>query len=261
MTLVSRELTPRDHVGELRLRRYRAGELAAEEYEEVSRHTGECGACRARLKGFDDEQRSFEREIPFERFAGGVERAQRVPRARPRRVWTVGAAGLAAAAAVMLLFVHPDREHKPNKPNTVKGPDAALVIAAADGGRRSASTIEALRPGERARIGVRTEAPRHLVAVSIDDAGTVTPLYPERGGNLAVEPRRELTYLPDSLEFTGHGRERVFVLLSDRPLSVDEVEKAARAAHARARGDLSAINTVVVEGKKTEQFTWLLEKP
>jgi hypothetical protein len=257
MTLVSRELTPRDHVGELRLRRYRAGELAAQEYEEVSRHTGECGACRARLKGFDDEQRSFEREIPFERFAGGVERAQRVPRARPRRVWSVGAAGLAAAAAVMLLFVHPDRFNGIKSGTT----EAALRIASANGAQRTADKLEALRPGERARIGVRAGEPRHLVAVSIDDSGTVTPLYPERGGDLAVEPRRELTYLPDSIEFTGHGRERVFLLLSDRPLSVDEVEKAARAAHARARGDLSAINTVVVEGKKTEQFTWLLEKP
>jgi hypothetical protein len=99
------------------------------------------------------------------------------------------------------------------------------------------------------------------VAISIDDAGTITPLYPERGGDLAVEPRAELTYLPDSLEFTGHGRERVFVLLSDGPLSVAEVEKAARAAHARARGDLGALASVPVEGKKLDQFTWLLQKP
>jgi hypothetical protein len=255
MTLVSRDLTSRDHVGELRLRRYRAGELPAPEHDEVARHTGDCGACRARLKGFDDEQRSFEREIPFERFAGGVERAQRVPRSRPRRFWTFGAVGF-AAAAVGLLFVHPSQ-------NRIKGTstDAALRIAAASGGQREAGTFETLRPGERARIGVRAETPRHLVAISIDDAGTVTPLYPERGGDLAVEPRRELTYLPDSLEFTGHGRERVFVLLSDGPLSVAEVEKAARAAHAKAHGDLGAVASVRIEGKKLDQFTWLLQKP
>jgi hypothetical protein len=259
MTLVSREMPPRDHVGELRLRRFRVGELPAAEHEEITRHTSECGPCRARLKGIEDEQRSFERDIPFERFAGGVERARRVPRARPRRVWTVGFFGFAAAAAMVLLFVRPGGDER--RLNGIKGSsNAALRIAAADGAQRLAAPTEALRTGERVRIGVRAGAPRHLVAISIDDAGAVTPLYPERGGDLALEPRRELTYLPDSLEFTGRGRERVFVLLSENTLSVEDLTRAARAAHARARGDLGALGDVRL-ADKTEQFTWLLQKP
>jgi len=262
--------TPRgEHVGELRLRRFRLGELAGPDRDEITRHTNDCGACRARLKTLDDEQRQFERDIPFERFAGGVERARRVPRTLPRRAWTVGAVGFAAAAA-LLLVLRPggDRRGSINGFddgfNRIKGTAAEVRIAAADGAQRAAvaGTTAALRPGDRVRLGFRTPRSAHLVAVSIDDAGTVIPLYPEDGAALPVEARRELTYLPDSLEFTGHGRERVFLLLADRPLAVGDVEKAARAAHARAKGDLRTLSAVTVEGPgKVEQFTWLFEKP
>ena len=91
MTLVENRDPLSPHVAELRLRRFRLGELAGPDHEDIARHTTDCGPCRARLKSLDDEQRSFEREIPFERFAGGVERARRVPRVYPRRVWTAAA--------------------------------------------------------------------------------------------------------------------------------------------------------------------------
>jgi hypothetical protein len=258
MTLV--EHTPSgSHVGELRLRRFRLGELHGSDHDEIARHTNDCGPCRARLKTLEDEQRQFEREISFERFAGGVERASRVPRVLPRRVWTMGALGFAAAAALVIVF-------RPTHLNRIKGStEATIRIASADGrGQRAAAagSLQALRAGERVRLGFRAGQPAHLVAVSIDDAGTVTPLYPDRGAGLSVEPRPEVSYLPDSLEFTGHGRERVFLLLSERPLAVDEVEKAARAGHARAQGDLGALAAVPVEGRgKVEQFTWLFQKP
>jgi hypothetical protein len=251
------------HIGELRLRRFRLGELGTTEHEEISRHAAECGPCRARLRGLDDEQRHFEREISFERFAGGVERARRVPRVQPRRAWTMGALGFAAAAALMI-FARPTAG--PHDWNRAKGPStlATAHIAAAGGAQRAvaAGGSDSLHPGERVRFGYRAGAPAHLVAVSIDDAGTVTPLYPERGAALPVQPGREVSYLPDSLEFTGQGRERVFLFLTERPLGVSEITDAARAAHARAHGDLAALGAVPVEGRgKVEQFTWLFKKP
>jgi ferric-dicitrate binding protein FerR (iron transport regulator) len=96
------------HVGDLRLRRFRAGEFSGQMHEEIARHTAECGSCRVQLRLLQEEQRQFERDIPFERFAGGVERACRVPRPRPRRRWAMGGAfGLVAAAAVVVLLVRP----------------------------------------------------------------------------------------------------------------------------------------------------------
>ena len=126
----------------------------------------------------------------------------------------------------------------------------------------AAGSLQALQPGELLRIGYRAGARGHLVAVSIDDAGTVTPLYPDHGDGLAVEPRPDVRYFPDSIYFTGHGRERLFLIMSERPLSVGDVEKAVRAAHESAHGDLSAASSVNVPGRgHVEQFTWLFEKP
>jgi hypothetical protein len=248
-----------NHVGELRLRRFRLGELTPADGEAIARHTTECGACRARLRTLDEEQRQFQRDLSFERFAGGVERASRVPRVLPRRVWTFGAVGLAAAAALFIL-VRPPHEVR------IKGSTEATVrIGKADGRDQRAAiagTLQALQPGELLRLGYRAGTPSHLVAVSIDDAGTVTPLYPDRGQGLPVEPRTDIRYFPDSIEFTGHGRERLFLLLSERPLSVGEVTQAARAAHENAHGDLGAVSSVKIPGGgRVEQFTWLFQKP
>lgn len=258
MTLVE-EIPSGSHVGELRLRRFRLGELVGADREEITRHTSDCGPCRARLKTLEEEQRQFEREISFERFAGGVERARRVPRVMPRRAWTLGITGLAAAAALMLVL-------RPRSEIRIKGStEATARIGKLDAGElraAAAGSLEALQPGELVRLGYRAGQASHLVVVSIDDAGTVTPIYPESGKALAVEARTDIRYLPTSIDFTGHGRERLFLLLSEKPLSVGEVEKAARAAHQSARGDLGALSSVKVEGHgRVEQFTWLFQKP
>jgi hypothetical protein len=252
-----------DHLGELRLRRYRLGELDSPGSGEVLRHTAGCPQCRARLKALDDEQRDFEREIPFERFAGGVERARRVPRQRPRRALLGGSLALAAAVAVLVLRLAPGGGRNRIKGNEV---DATLRVAGADGGNQRSlfsGARDRLAPGERLRLGFRNDAARYLLALSVDDAGVVTPLYPERERSaLPVPPRTELTYLPDSLELTGSGHERVFLILLERPTSVDEVMAAARVAHARTRGDLQSMATLPLDGRgKVDQFTWLLAKP
>jgi putative zinc finger protein len=249
------------HLGELRLRRFRLGELPATEREEIERHADGCGSCRARLRALDDEQRQFERRIPFERFAAGVERAQRVPRAgavsRWRRPTLVAALGLAAAAAAGLIGVVP---RAPS--NRIKGAtDAEAVLRVSGSGGEQHAVAPggrlALRAGERVRLGVRSDAAGYLCAVSIDDAGVVTPLYPEHGAALPAPDGPAVSYLPDSLEFTGRGRERVFLVLGTHRFTVEEVAEAARAAYHRAHGDLDALGSLGTDAT----FTWLLRKP
>jgi hypothetical protein len=261
MTLVE-DVPSGSHVGELRLRRFRLGELTTADGAEIARHTGDCGPCRARLKTLEEEQRQFQREISFERFAGGVERARRVPRVMPRRAWTLGITGLAAAAAMMLVL----RPSDPEGRNRIKGSTEATVrIGKLDASQQraaAAGSLQALQPGDLVRVGFRAVEPSHLVAVSIDDAGTVTPIYPDSGKALPVEPRPDIQYLPGSIDFTGQGRERLILVLAERPLSVGQVEKAARAAHQSARGDLGALSSLKVDGGgRVEQFTWLFQKP
>jgi hypothetical protein len=269
------------HVGDLRLRRFRVGELGGAEREEVERHTAACGSCRTKLAALADEQAVFEHEIPFARFAGGVERARRVPRARPaarapRALWGVGAT-LAAAAAAFVLVARTgsfDREPAPapggeraERPaagrNTTKSAvtSATVVVARADGaGQRPApeGALTALAPGERLRVGYRAEAPRHVVIAALDDAGAVTPLYPESGRALAAPARAETVYLPDSVELTGRGRERLYAIVSTRPLTVEDVKAALAAAFAAAGRDLARTTPALPDA---DTFTWLFEKP
>lgn len=277
MTLVNSEAgSPALHLGELRLRRFRAGELSGETQEEIAHHAAECGSCRAKLRLLQEEERQFERDIPFERFAGGVERACRVPRPRANRRWAVGGAfGLVAAAAVMVLLLRPSEKvgdlrvrdvglHAGS--NQTKGGISAVarIASAAGGAQRSLppTGTTTLQPGERIRLGYNTAAPSYLAAVSVDDAGEVSALYPEDGGSLLVGPTQHVTFLPDSLELTGSGRERVFLFLAGRPLDGAAVKKSVRDAHAQAKGDLGTLPTPSFEGRiDVRPFTWLFYKP
>jgi hypothetical protein len=263
-----------EHVGELRLRRFRLGELAGEEQRQVADHTADCAGCRTRLEALADEQRAFEHAIPFARFAGGVERAARVPRASEgsRRLWLAGALA-AAAAAGLLLLVRPAGSGDGDGPgaNRLKGGDAPLAsvrLAAPDGAQRSAASGADVRlqPGERLRLGYRVPGPAQLVALSVDDAGQITPLYPERGSSLPVDagsdPAAGLHYLPDSVELTGSGRERVYLFLASRPFTVDDAAAATRAAFDRTgRGDLGKMEEPGLAAGPAEVFSWLFHKP
>ena len=75
-----------EHIGELTLRRRRAGEALGPDAAAIDAHATSCADCRARLRALDDEQRRFEQEISFDRFAAGVERAARsASKAKARR--------------------------------------------------------------------------------------------------------------------------------------------------------------------------------
>jgi hypothetical protein len=150
--------------------------------------------------------------------------------------------------------------------NQVKGGTSALVRIASAAGDAQRSLLPAdkttLRPGERIRLGYTTETPRYLSAVSLDEKGDVSPLYPEAGGSLAVAATAHITYLPDSVQFTGSGQERVFLFLSDRPLDGELVKRSVRNAQAQARGDLATVPAPTFESRNdVRQFTWLFQKP
>jgi hypothetical protein len=267
MTLVENHETssspanPSPHVGELALRCYRAGELAAEANAEVERHLASCPACRAKMRVLVEEQRSFEREISFERFAGGVERAQRVPRQRPRRAWATGISGVIAAAAVALFLVKVSSPaHNRSKGSSVEA--TARIASTTSPAQRTAppGSQEVLQPGDRVRLGYKTVDARYLAAISVDDRGEVTPLYPETGPALPVSTTLETVYLPDSLEFTGAGRERVFLFLARTSFDLEAAKQAVRSAHQAANGDLSALPNPAFAGGQ-DVFSWLFRKP
>jgi hypothetical protein len=269
------------HIGELELRRFRAGEIAAERSQTIGGHTTHCGRCRAKLVALEDEQRGFERAIPFERFAGGVERAAREPRRRAGRsgrvLWLVPVLSVAAAASFFLLpRPHPRPLGDASGFNQTKGGalDAMVRIATADGRHQRALTDggrDQLAHGDRLRIGYLTDRARHVIVLSIDDGGEITTLYRETSGGLTgaslrVVAGKAMAYLPDSVELTGHGHERLFMFVADGPFSVDSAITAVRASRTAAgpagvEGMTAATAAQALDALSPRVFTWLLDKP
>jgi hypothetical protein len=261
MTLLETTEATSGHLAEIALRRYRAGELAEHESAETDRHLTACAPCRSKLRLLIEEQRTFEREVPFERFAGGVERACRVPRQRPRRLWLACLGGAMAAAAVVLFLVH-----TPSSGNhRLKGVSVEATVRVASASASAQRSVppgsqEVLEPGDRIRFGYRTAEPRYLAALSVDEHGEITMLYPESGPALAVGATDQTIYLPDSLEFTGIGREKVFLFMARKSFDSAAAKKAVKTALESAKGDLGLLPSPTFSGGQ-QVFSWLFRKP
>jgi hypothetical protein len=266
------------HIGELDLRRHRAGESPGDSGAAITAHASTCPECKARLRALDDEQRRFESAISFDRFAAGVERAARGARPAPSRrlparAWALPTLAMAAAVALVVTFHGrtpevgagggaPGGRVPPPGWDGIKGGAGMTVRIAGAAGQRTAQVeaTEALAAGERLRLGYQSGGHRYLLSLSIDEHGEVTPLYPEQGSSLTVAAAVPTAthFLPDSVELTGAGLERIIVVLSDQPISVEAARAAARTAYDRAGGDLARLPKLDLPG---EQFVRTFAKP
>src|SRR5262245_41257004 len=148
-----------EHIGELTLRRRRAGEALGPDTAAIDAHATSCADCRARIRALDDEQRRFEQEISFDRFAAGVERAARgAAKPKVRRpmlsTWLMPVVAAAACLVAMVTFV-PRPVIKEPQTNRTKGSAGINVRVAGVDGQRDArnDSTEPLARGERLRIG------------------------------------------------------------------------------------------------------------
>lgn len=176
-------------------------------------------------------------------------------------MWTFGFAGLLAAAAIAVFFIRVPIHSR----NAIKGASVEATVRISSAGapaQRIAppGSHEVLDAGDRVRFGYRTVDPRFLAAVSVDEHGEVTLLYPETGPALSAAPTEETTYLPDSIEFTGTGRERVFLFLARNPFDSQAAKQAVREGYAASKDDLDAIPSPAFAGGQ-DVFTWVFKKP
>lgn len=249
------------HPGALTLRRVQIGEAVG---ADVNEHVASCDVCRAEIARFAEEQRQFEQEISFDRFAAGVERAARqAPKTPVRRRWPQTvlalAAGLMLIAGVQLVLAAIEPVGSGNR---LKGGASVQVVVAGSGPQRGASenaaVPEALAAGERVRIGITPDRWRFALVVSIDDAGEVTPIYAEGDRSLQIPSGKDVVWLPDSLEFTGKGLEHVVIVLTSEPIAIEKVIEPLRLALRDARGDVTKLGSLPVPG---EQFHRTFLKP
>ncbi|HEX8705047.1 MAG TPA: ACP synthase [Myxococcaceae bacterium] len=256
---------PSEHPSEWTLRRLHAGELPTAEATRTRTHAADCEKCGAVLREAEEAQRRFEADVPFELFAEGVERAaekagKQRPLSQDTRRW-VGPL-VAIAATVLLVVALPTLLAEEPVPGvrTKGGASAELRVGGGDGSQRVARTYlpEPLAPGERVRLGYTPDTRKYVLALSVDAAGEVTPLYPESGESLPVEPGAGTHWLPGSLEFTGTGAERVVLVLTDTPVTVEASAAAARKAFEESGRDVAKMPELDVAGDQTH---WMLLKP
>lgn len=257
---------PSEHPSEWTLRRLHAGELASAEAARLRTHAAGCERCGTVLREAEEAQGRFEAEHPFERFAEGVERAakraesQRKPSGETSRRW-VGPV-LAIAATVLVVVGLPRMRAEDPVPGVrIKGgATAELRVGGRADSQRVARTDmpELLAPGERVRLGYTPDTRKFVLALSVDGAGEVTPLYPESGQSLPVEAGAGMHWLPDSVEFTGTGAERVVLVLTDTPVTVEDASAEARKAFEAGGRDVAKMPALGVAGDQTH---WVLLKP
>ncbi|MFY0524061.1 ACP synthase [Archangium gephyra] len=246
------------HLSEWTLRRLHAGELPGKESELAREHVSGCAECQALLEGLEADQARFEKEVPFARFEAGVERALNKPKTGPSRPLLNGVLVAVAASVLLVVLVRPMLSNPPT--NRLKGGASAELRIGGGGPQRGVlpGDTEELEPGEKVRLGYVAGPYRYVLAVSVDEAGEVSELYAQGGMSLPVEAGPGRRWLPDSVVFTGSGHERVVMVLSDRPLSVEAVQASARRAWEAAGGKVEAMTTLDSGGEETH---WLLRKP
>lgn len=247
------------HLSKWTLRRLHAGELPGAEESPARAHVAACAECHGVLKGFEEEQARFEAAIPFARFEAGVERTLKNRRTLSQSL--LQGVVVAVTAAVLLVVMVPRLLSEPPS-NRLKGGATAELRIGGDGVEQRSvqpGTTEQLAPGERVRLGYVADAHhRYVLVLSMDEAGEVTALYPSVGMSLPVEPGAGTHWLPDSVEFTGSGHERLVLVLSEEPLEVEEVRAAAQRAWERVGRDVVNLRRLGVGGDETH---WLLRKP
>ncbi|MGC4122819.1 MAG: DUF4384 domain-containing protein [Myxococcales bacterium] len=237
-----------------------AGELTGDEAATVRTHARGCARCGAELARLEQEAAEFKAQVPFEAFAAAVERKQ----SQRKRGKVAGPVSLALAAGIALIVLWGPMKvllgaaHQGH--NLTKGGSTLeLFVGGAGATPRLAQDGEALARGERVRVGYRAQDKSYVLVLSVDESGVATPLYPESGPSLPVEKGAGTHLLPDSLELTGAGQERVIAVFSDQAVEMRAALEAASKEFARA-GRLAAMSELPLP-VRSEQSARTLKKP
>lgn len=174
--------------------------------------------------------------------------------------------GLTGAVAALALVLWP-------APVTLT-PQAPGVVAPAGGHRlktavdlafytRSGDTVQlgtpggSYHPGDQIQLRYSTPNHRHLVVVSIDSAGAITPFYADGARSLRIDPG-VAKVLDGAIELDGTlGPERIIGCFSAAPLDTSKVVGAARAALEAAGGAPDRVERLPLD---CAQSTFLIHK-
>lgn len=212
------------HVSALALDALALDALDEAEARAVRAHLASCSACRADQEAAAALRAEFAtRVLP-----------RGLPVRRPRRwPWLVVPA---IAAAVVVFALWPRAAPVPDL--AIKGGASWQVFAHRAGQTFPVHDGTELAAGDRIRFVVVPDRAAYLIIASVDGGGAVT-IYHPYGGDHSAAIEGDRIELADSIELdAAPGPERIYALLSDRPIAAGAVRSRLREV---AAGGVAAI--------------------
>ena len=227
----------------------------------IDTHVATCPRCQARLRVRALHVSRFDaalagpvwQGVQARRAAGDARIGAGAARGPRLFSWPVLALALGGAAAIPLLVMvlprHATRAVGSAAYIATKGRAAVDIVCRRAGRVFALAPDQPVAPGDELRFLARpvaappTARPLAFIQIgSVDGGGAYAPFYPSQDGSASVPLPAPGTALPGSIRLDdAPGPERLFVVLSARPLSVAAVAAAAR-AHAKARTPVTEID-------------------
>ncbi len=243
------------------LARLEAGELDGEARAQVEAAMSESEPAQRLMRELEADREAFRVQHPRAAFLEALD----ARRGRRSRTWWWAPAGVlaAAAAAVALTWVPTQQTAAgvsvaPVAPVTrLKAAPGLTFHVERDGRVQVGDAGGVYHPGDRIQLRYTTGTHRHLVVVSLDSSGAVTPFYDADGRSLDIEPGVK-QLLDGSVTLDGAlGPERILGCFSERSVDTGEIIEAGRRALAAAGGDPAKVARLDIG---CAQATFLIDK-
>ena len=211
-------------IPDVRLERYRLGELPPDVAAEVERAAAGNPTLRSRLDALDRSDEDIRARYSPDVFTRGAMRSQ-------RRVWPLALAGALAVVVLAVVVVLPRLPGAVS--DRVKGtpggrPSLAVYRRTPNGSERLADG-DVARAGDLLRVGYAAAGRTYGVIFSIDGRGTVTLHLPASGDQSASLSGAKTVLLGRAYELDDAPRiERFYFVTSTRPFEVAPIVSAAR---------------------------------
>jgi hypothetical protein len=196
-----------------------ANDLAPDARVELEQHLAGCTRCQTRKAELEAKAAAFLASAPsFKPRA-----AAPVVALRPRRkVAPFVAAGLAAAAAVLLMFRSTDEALDTTRS---KGSDHFGFYIKRGEHVSEGQSGARVRPGDQLRFTYTIKQARHIAVLSLDGAGVASVYFPDAASTREL-PAGRARALPDAVELDDTlGEETLFGLFCTAPLELEPIRQ------------------------------------
>jgi hypothetical protein len=253
-------------ISDIRLERYRLGELPAAERRAIADRLVGDEALQARLSLLEQSDCEIAERYPGREMAPAIRRRasalefQEGRSAGGRaRAWLVPASVVATCVCVMVVAASLWIRQPPPDETTIKGGgEPSLVIHRRVGeGSEELKRGAAARRGDEVRIGYRASGRRYGAVFSIDGRGNLTQHLPATGDRSAALQVSGTVFLDFAYELDDAPRWEAFYLVtSDAPFDLGPVRRAVRQAAGPGEPSPAALRLP----RGVEQFLFPLSK-